>query len=118
MLIIPAIFESFRSLKDRTYKLTFETSELNPEQLTGLGQSLNFPGFLAFNKDVFKKEHEDVLQHVKADYDDTSKSKAQRLRSVLFIYWKQDKMGYEVFDDFYNFYMEKFINHIKSKLEQ
>jgi len=117
MLIIPAIFESFRSLKDRTYKLTFETNELNPEQLSGLGNSLNYPGYLAFNKDVFKKEQEDVLKHIKVDFDDTTKTKSQRLRAVLFVAWKQNDKGYTTFEEFYNFRMEQYIDNEKSKLD-
>ena len=115
MLILPAVFESFRSLKDRSYKLTFETQELTPEQLTGLGHSLNYPGFLAFNKDVFKKEQTDILK-TPVDYEDTGKSKAQRLRAVLFVYWKQNNQGYEDFELFYSFHMEKIISHFKDKL--
>jgi len=30
--MLPAILDSFRSLKDRTFKIVFETSELSPEQ--------------------------------------------------------------------------------------
>jgi len=117
MIIIPAIFESFRSLKDRTYKLVFETSELNPEQLTGLGTSINYPGYLAFNKDVFKKEQEDALKHIKVDYDDNTKSKSQRLRAVLFVAWKQNDKGFTTFEEYYNFRMEQYIQHEKNKLD-
>lgn len=117
LLVIPAVFESFRSLKDRSYKLIFETQELTPDQLTGLGTSINFPGYLAFNKDPFKKEQEDVLRNIKVDYDDNSKSKSQRLRAVLFVSWKQNDRGYTEFEEFYNFRMEQYITHEKSKLD-
>ena len=117
MKVIPAIFESFRSLKDRTYKLTFETQELTPDQLAWMGSCLNYPGYLAFNKDVFKKEQEDALKEVKVDYDNPEKSKSQRLRSVLFVLWKQHPEGYDTFDRFYDFRMEQFITHVKNKLD-
>jgi len=117
MITIPAIFESFRSLKDRTYKLVFETNELTPDQLSGLGQNLNMPGYLAFNKDVFSKAQTDLISEAKADYDDTSKTPSKRLRNVLFIKWQQNNDGYKVFEDFYRSQMEVIITHFKSKLD-
>jgi len=117
LLIIPAYLDSYRSLKDKSLKLVFETNEPTPEQIQMIQTCIQFPGMLAFNKDVFKKEQIDTLTNIKADFDDTSKSKSQRLRNVLFIYWKQDNKGYEVFDDYYNFMMEKIITHYKSFLE-
>ena len=73
MIIIPAFLDSFRSLKDKTLKLIFETQEPTPEQLKQIATSLQYSGYLAFNKDVFKKEQEDALRNVKIDYDDKSK---------------------------------------------
>ena len=117
MITIPAILENFRSLKDRTYKLTFETNELTPDQLGEIGSALNFPGYLAFNKDVFSKAQLDLIEETKADYDDTSKTPSKRLRNVLFIKWQQDNDGYKVFEDFYRSQMEIIITHFKSKLD-
>jgi hypothetical protein len=116
MILIPSFLESFRSLKDKTYKLTFETSELTPEQLSGLAASLQHFGYLAFNKDEFKHKEIELLTNLKADFEDTGKTKAQRLRGVLYRWWELDKQGYEVFDDFYNHHMEKMITHFKTKL--
>ena len=117
MITIPAILESFRSLKDRTYKITFETSELNPDQLGKIGSALNFPGFLAFNKDAFQKAQLDLINEMKADYDDTTKTPSKRLRGVLFVNFEQHHKGYDSFEDFYRVEMEKIINHYKSKLD-
>lgn len=114
---LPVILDSFRSLKDKTFKLTFETSELSPEQLMSLGQGLNMPGFLAFNPDPFTKEMIDKIELMKVDFDDTGKSKGQRLRAVLYRLWEQNSERYEVFDDFYNAKMEKLIIHFKEKLD-
>lgn len=117
MITIPAILESFRSLKDRTYKITFETSELSPEQLSSIGGALNFPGFLAFNKDAFKKAQLDLIDETKVDYDDNTKTPSKRLRGVLFVNYEQHHKGYESFEDYYRVEMEKIINHFKSKLD-
>lgn len=117
MITLPAILESFRSLKDRTYKITFETSELNPKQLGEIGSALNFPGFLAFNRDTFQKAQLDLIKETKVDYDDTNKTPSKRLRGVLFVYFQQEKKGYDSFEDYYRMEMEKIINHFKNKLD-
>ncbi len=117
MIIIPSILESFASLKDKTIKIVFHTNELTPEQLTGIAFNIQKFGYLAFKEDTFKQTEKDVINKLESEYQDTGKSKAQRLRAVLFVYFQQEPKGYEVFDDFYNHYMEKLINHYKNKLE-
>ncbi len=117
MIIIPSILESFASLKDKTIKVVFHTNELTPEQLTGIAFNIQKFGYLAFKEDTFKQTEKDVINKLESEYQDTGKSKAQRLRAVLYRYFEQDPKGYEVFDDFYNHYMEKLINHYKNKLE-
>jgi len=117
MLIIPAQLESYRSLKDRTVKLSFETGEPTPDQMAAIQASLMKAGFIAFQDDAFTNEQKDALKDVKVDFDDKEKTPSKRLRAVLFVWWKQEDEGYEVFNDFYIYYMEKFINHVKNKLD-
>lgn len=117
MIIIPSILESFASLKDKTIKIVFHTNELTPEQLTGIAFNIQKFGYLVFKEDTFKQLEIDVINKLESDYQEQGKSKAQRLRAVLYRYFEQDNKGYEVFDDYYNFQMEKLINHYKNKLE-
>jgi predicted Zn-dependent peptidase len=117
MWIIPAFLDNFRTLKDKSIKLTFETSELTPDQIQGLASSLQFPGYLAFNKDAFTKELKEAIENIKTDYDDQGKTKGQRLRAVLYRNFEQNPEGYKIFDDYYNYHMEKIIIHFKNKLD-
>jgi len=117
MIIIPAILESFRSLKDRTYKLTFETNELTPENMVGLNESLGEFGFLAFKKDAFKQSEKDTLNKLETDFDNPKKSKSQRLRAVLYLNWQKNSEGFKSQEQHYDYYLEKFIDHMKSKLD-
>jgi len=116
MIVTPVILESIKSLKDKTFKVTFTTNELTPEQLTGLGMNLQQFGWMAFKQAEFGEKEKAMLDSMKVDYDDGGKTKGQRLRAVLFRCFEVDRQGYEVFDDYYNFQMEKLINHFKNKL--
>jgi hypothetical protein len=112
LLLIPAYLDSYRSLKDKTLKLVFETNEPTPEQIQMIQTCIQYPGVLAFNKDAFKKEQIETISNIKTDFDEVGKSKAQILRNQLFGLWKLEDKGYEVFDDYYNYWMSKFTDHI------
>jgi hypothetical protein len=116
-LIIPAILSTFSSLKDRTLKIVFESSEPTPEQMACIQNHSQKAGFLAFSGDNFTQVEIDNLANIKADFNDTGKTRGQRLRGAIFVLWQQKPNGYDNFDDFYNVYMEKFINHVKGKIE-
>ena len=118
LLIIPGQLATFQSLKDRTLKLIFETAEPTPDQMAGVMFSLQKAGYIAFNPDPFKEKEKEMLTSIKADYDSTEKSKAQRLRAVLYRNWEQENGGYDVFDDYYNANMERMIMHWKNKLDE
>ena len=117
MLLLPAFLESYRSLKDRTLKLVYETNELSPEQIKDLHSSLSKTGFLAFNTDPFNDKDLNVISELEVDYDDPKKTPSKRLRAVLYISWEQKPEGYKTFEDFYRSKMETIIEHFKNKLE-
>ena len=114
---LPAGLDGYRSLKDKTLKLTFETGELTPEQMANIHYALNKVGYLAFAPDPFATKELEDIDSLKVEYDDTGKSPQQRLRAVLYRNWEQSKQGYEVFNDYYGAKMEKLINHFKDKLD-
>jgi hypothetical protein len=114
---LPAGLEGYRSLKDRTLKLTFETGELSPEQMANIHYSLNKIGWLAFAPDPFATKELDEIDKMKVEFDDTGKPPSQRLRGVLYRLYEQKPEGYTTFNDFYNSKMEKLINHFKGQLE-
>ena len=117
MLIIPAILESFRTLKDKGMKLTLETNELTPSQVMDLMSLVGGFCFVAFKKDEFRKEEQSLIEGLESGYEDNEKTPSQRLRAVLFVLWKQKNEGYEQFDDFYRFKMNQVVEHFKGKLE-
>ena len=117
MLIIGAQLETYRSLKDRTLKLSFETQEPTPEQLVAIVNNAQKFGYLAFKEDAFKQQEKDQLEQLESEYQDKGKSPSKRLKNVLYVNWQQDPQGYEDFNRYYDFHMEKMITHWKSKLD-
>lgn len=116
MIIIPAILNSFASLKDKTLKIVFETNEPTPDQIMGIAASAGTFGYLAFKTDTFKKQETDAIEALEADYEDTGKTPGQRLRGVLYVNFKNDNQGFDTFSKYYDWAMEKIIIHYKSKL--
>ena len=117
MLILPAFLESYRSLKDRTLKLVYETSELSPEQMATLHTSVNKSGFLAFNTEPFASKDLQFISDLEVDYDDPGKTPSKRLRGVLYRNWEQTPEGYKTFEDYYRSKMEVILVHFKGKLD-
>jgi hypothetical protein len=113
---LPAGLEGYRSLKDGTLKLSFETGELSPEQMANVHYSLNKVGFLAFAPDPFATHEMEEIDKLKVEFEDGGKPPSQRLRGVLYKLWEQTPEGYATFTEFYNARMEKLINHFKDKL--
>ena len=117
MIILPAQLESYRSLKDKSYKITFETGEITAEQAAGINSILQQFGYVAFKNEPFKEQEKHLLENLESDYEDKGKTPSQRLRAVLYRNWEQNQEGYEDFQLYYNFKIEKIITHYKGKLD-
>ena len=117
MLIIPAILETYSSKKDRTLSISFSTSEPTPDQLYEIAKSSQKFGFVAFRVGEKEGEIQSIMEQIPKVDLDFGKTKGQRLRGVVYRLWEQDNKGYDVFDDFYNYSMEKLITQIKNRLE-
>jgi hypothetical protein len=113
---LAAQLESYRSLRDRTLKLIFETSEITPEKMSDIHYSLNKVGYLAFAPDALTTQEMSDLDALKVEYTDTGKPPSQRLRGVLYRMWEQQPEGYTAFNDYYVSHMEQLIEHFKGRL--
>lgn len=117
MIVIPAQLEGFRTLKDKTLKVTFETNELNPQELLGVAENVNAFGYLAFKKEPFGEKERDMIENLESDYlEQNAKTPSKRLRGVLFRVYEKDSQGFKSFASYYEHHMEKVIEHFKSKL--
>ena len=117
MIIIPSILESYRSLKDKTLKINFETNELNSQELLGIVENLGSYGYLAFKKEPFNEKERQQIESIETNLEDSVKTPSQRLRAVLYRNYERDAQGFKSFATYYEHNMEIILNHFKSKLQ-
>ena len=117
MIILPAQLDGLRTLADKTLKVTFETQELNPQDLLGLMENMHQFGYLAFKKEPFGEKDKEMLQEIKSDFEFKGKSSSQRLRSVLYLMYQKNNEGFDSSVKHYEHHLEKIIDHFKGKLD-
>lgn len=98
---------------DKTYKLIFNTQELQGDEAAKLLPLLMSQGWLLFSP--VELEEEDVPEY-KPDKLTGQKSQAARIRGALYRKWEQQgKKG--DFEMFYNIATERYLDQIKASLE-
>lgn len=105
------IITSLRAKVDKSLGVSFVTPELSSKEKAEFMelQNLRVSALLTPIEGPTNKE-------LKINKDIETKSQSERIRSVLYILWKQSKVE-TTFDDFYKSETEKIIDEIKSKLE-
>lgn len=111
----PAQLTSYRQKADRSMTLSFSTREYSPDEIQPIAELFQSDGWLLFKPDSPFSEEE----LPKNDSGIESKTPSQRMRSVLFVWWKQKNDAGETnldFDAFYRAKMERIIDQVKEKL--
>lgn len=108
---VAATLEGVRALKEGGLSLSFHSQELSKEEMVSVMQFYQSFGYLLFSPEQLGEE--DIpKEKLSADEE---KSPSKRLRSTLFVLWKQ-KGEEGDFEAFYRRSMEKFIEAIKTQL--
>lgn len=108
---IEAILDGVTPLKDGGVSLRFHTNEVSKDQKVTLMEFYQSFGWLLFAAN----EHQESEVPRELAKRDVGQSPSQRLRAVLFVYWKQ--LGSKGdFEAFYKQKMEFFIDKIKENL--
>jgi hypothetical protein len=106
------------NLKGKNIRIKVETiQELTPEDELILLQVRNKVGYFVFKPEKFIEE--DIISlPEKYDLEAGEKTPSQRLRAVLYVFWKQKRKEKGVdFNSFYKEQMSRFIESVKEKLE-
>jgi hypothetical protein len=119
ILKIPAILEDYKSAKKGSVSVKFITNEnLTPEQHMMIVRSEDKFGHLIFlPTETEETELLNIINNLPALTKEVNeKTPSERMRAVLFIYWKEKCKDGKLFDEFYRHYMEQIIDQIKLKL--
>ena len=113
---VSAILTRISYLKDGGLSIGFSTMELTDEEKVIASKYHGKQGWLGF------KENEITIEDFPEEdaATDETKSQSQRLRAVLYVWWKQERQNTISVDDFEKFYrhhMERIINKYKTFLE-
>jgi hypothetical protein len=112
--LLPTYIENITTRKDNSVKITLGTQELSPAKA---GELFNLMNKLAMTyicpKDISQRE---IDQVEKLDPEFDGKTQSQRIRNVLFKLYEQDREGYQTFDTYYKAKTEKYIEHLKAKI--
>ncbi len=119
MIELKGQIEGVSTRKDRTVKITFGTQELRGKDAAKLLDLQNELVTLGIAEKGLTDKEIQTLQEAKSGLDDVpnGKSSSQRLRGALYVYYTQNETPFDDFQLFYNNYIEKIINNVKSKLE-
>ena len=109
-VLIQALLDGVSHRKDGSLGIRFLTQEMSAQDKLKLIELLNSFGWVCFSPS--EAEAVDIPE---TQPDDTRKSESQRLRAVLFLLYKQGEQ-LDTFAFYYREKMEKFIEHIKGKL--
>lgn len=102
--------------KDKSVTLTFVTSlEQSSEEFRDIDELLDTTGIIYF-KSQGNLTTDELGELDSIDLEIEGKTKSQRLRNTLYVYWNQTKPT-DTFKEFYAQQMEKVIDHYKSKLD-
>jgi len=110
---IPATIEKIATRVDNTISISVSTQELPPEGSAELFALKGKLGWMLFSEN--KMDEIDVPKEQAPEFK-SDKSSSQRLRAVLYIYWKDCTSKTKTFDTFYKEWMELKINEIKDNL--
>lgn len=113
-IVLPAQINPPRLRKDGSASLSFDTRELTAEEIFTIMSLRHNEGWLCFAPN----ENEMEIPDTPAELDE--KSASERLKAVIYVWYKQEiEKGKFVglFDTFRKEKMEKIIEGVKSKLE-
>tara|TARA_R110002050_G_scaffold24659_3_gene65881 strand:+ start:14091 stop:14465 length:375 start_codon:yes stop_codon:yes gene_type:complete len=118
-LVLPVAVEQIATRQDASVKIVLSTYELNTQSAVKLFDLRKTEALMYLSSDNISQEELDALDGFKLSSEkNDGKTPSQRLRAVLYVYWKQHKQEELEFDIFYLRHMNNMIEKIKEKLDE
>ena len=113
-LLLAGVIKTFKPLADKTVSVTLHTQEIDAEQGKMLWELVNNYVKIHITDSGITEKKMKLLNDTKIEIDElvNGKTKAQRIRNILYLHWEREKPTSN-FDDFYNIEMEKIIELLK-----
>jgi hypothetical protein len=112
-LQVQTVIGSVSSRKDKSLRLSVTTPELST---TERAKFMDMQGVLC--ETLFQPADVPFAEIDKVETDMDQKSPSQRLRNVLYILFKQNPEGHDLFPAYYNHKMEGILEHLKGKIDE
>lgn len=113
-VLLQVTVENITSRKDKTIKIVLGTQEVTPSQAGSLFELLNQLAFILISPKGIGQQEIDEVDAV--DVDLGGKTQSQRIRAVLYKLFEQNNEGFSSFDNYYKSKTEKYIEHLKTKI--
>lgn len=110
---IPAIIQNLRTMADGGWRIQVDTRELKPDEAMALMELHKSEGWFLFKSNEIVAD--DIPDEQAPEFVE-DKSPSKRLRSVLFIYWKEQTNQNKDFNTFYNEWIDRKVQEIKDNL--
>lgn len=114
-ILLPTYVESVSTRKDKTVKLVLATQEISPAKAGELFNLLNTLNITYISPKGLDQKEIDQVDKLDPEFD--GKTQSQRIRNVLYKLHEQDNEGFKTFDDYYRSKTEKYIEHLKAKIQ-
>jgi len=115
-VLIAVIVGKISTRVDGSVSIVLDTPELTPAKAGELFGLRNKQGYCYLKPTPVSENEVKGIDGLQPELSG-GKSMSQRLRAALFVAWKQNADGYTDSELYYRYKMEKFIEHVKSKLE-
>lgn len=109
-----SIIDSVKANKDKSLTIKLETQELGAEDTSRIFALMGIQIWNCMAEVEIKDEDLNIPESVAEFKGD--KTPSQRLRDLLYIYWKEKKIDKD-FRVFYESYIEKICENIKEKID-
>lgn len=113
-VVVPGQIFSIGTLRDGTVKVVIHLQEVSPESISSLYQMTNCLVKTYITTENIAQEAKDAVDQFEMETE--GKSPSKRMRNVLYRLWEQDNQGYEDFELWYKWHMNRLIESLKSKL--
>jgi len=112
---VPGAIAKITTMSKGVLSIRFDTQEnLSGDAMKRLFELYEQFGWMTVN--VRQVEAEDIIDLPPLRAMDTKKTPSERLRDVLYRVWERDQKGFDVFDNYYIYAMERLIEHYKKQL--